>query len=242
MPTTLFTSLTEEDKTRAVERLIQESSPRHDFFLLVVLSILMATFGLIMNNGAVIIGSMLIAPLLSPVLSLSLGIVIADGKVILRSAYTIAKSLLFAIPASAIVALLFSSVGNLGPELNAEILSRTEPSILYAAVAVVAGAAASFALIKPQLSASLPGVAISVALMPPLAVTGIGLARFNAEIVSNSLILFLVNIAAIIFASMIVFSLMNLYIKRNVAEIAVAKEDLAMKKEEEEAKAAAEHS
>lgn len=235
MPTTLFTSLTEEDKNHAVEQLIQDSTPRHDFFLLVVLSVLMSTFGLLMDNVTVIIGSMLIAPLLSPILSLSLGIVIADNKVMWRSIYTISKSVLFAVPASAIVALLFSSMAGLDQGLNPEIISRTEPSILFAAVAIVAGAAASFAHIKPHLSASLPGVAISVALIPPLAVTGIGVAQLNLDLISNSFVLFLINIAAIIFASMIIFSLMNLYVKRGVAEIAVAKEDLALKKEEEKA-------
>jgi len=236
MATTLFTSLTEEDKSRAIERLIKDSTPRDDFFLMILLSILMASFGLLMNDVAIVIGSMLIAPILSPVMSLSLGVVIADSKLMLRSAYTIAKSVLVAIPAATAVTLLFASQVELGSGLNPEILTQTEPSIMFVAVAVVAGFAASFALIKPQLSDTLPGVAISVALIPPLAATGIGLAQLNADVISGALILFLVNAAAISFASIITFSFMNLYVKRNVAEVAVEKEDLAMEQEVEKAK------
>lgn len=65
---TLLTDLTEEDKAKAVEDLIVNSSPRQDFFLMIVLSVLMATFGLLINSSAVIIGSMLVAPMLFPIM------------------------------------------------------------------------------------------------------------------------------------------------------------------------------
>lgn len=235
MATTLFRAMTEQDKTVAVKRLIEESTPHDDFFLLAILSILMAVFGLLLNSPAVIIGSMLIAPLLSPILGISLGIVMADTRLIFRSLLTLSKAIAWSIPFAAIATLLFASQAGLSPELNPEIISRTEPSILYLAVAVVAGMAASFALIKPNLNASLPGVAISVALIPPLAVTGIGLARFDWAMMTDSFILFLINAVSIIFASMVVFSLMNLYVKRSVAEKQIDKED---KKLEDEKKAA----
>lgn len=235
MVTTLFSTLTEEDKNDAVRRLIEESTPRDDFFLLSVLSVLMAVFGLLSNNVAVIIGSMLIAPLLSPILSISLGVVMADSKLITRSMWTLLKGIAWTIPSAAVATLLFMSQAGLTDELNAEIISRTEPSIIAIAIALVAGAAASFALIKPQLNATLPGVAIAVAIIPPLAVTGIGLARFDWAMATDSFILFLVNIIAIIFASMVVFSLMNLYVKRPVAEKAIQKEDAELKKEKQKA-------
>ena len=74
----LFThlnTLSDEDKSKAVEKLITDSTPDFDFFLLMTLSMLMATFGLLIDSAAVVIGSMLIAPLLSPIFSFSLGIV-----------------------------------------------------------------------------------------------------------------------------------------------------------------------
>jgi uncharacterized hydrophobic protein (TIGR00271 family) len=240
MATTLFSTLTEKDKNEAVRRLIEESTPRDDFFLLSVLSVLMAVFGLLTNNVAVIIGSMLIAPLLSPILSISLGVVMADTRLIMRSLWTLLKSLAWTIPAAAIASLLFMSQAGLTEELNTEILTRTEPTVIAIAIAIVAGAAASFALIKPQLNASLPGVAIAVAIIPPLAVTGIGLARFDWAMATDSFILFLVNCISIIFASMVVFSLMNLYVKRPVAEKAIEKEDKELAEEKRKAKQQAE--
>ena len=226
MTLVLFNNLTEKDKSDAIENLIAESTPRQDFFLMMVLSVLMATFGLLINNTAVIIGSMLIAPILYPILSLSLGIVMADFKLISRSFYTLLKSMVFGIAAAAVIALFFSQ--------DCEV-SLVEPSLIYVMIAIVAGMAASFALIKPHLSETLPGIAISVMLIPPLASTGIGIAKFDWNTISNSFVLFLINTIGIIFASMIVFSLMHLYIRRMEARKAIKKEEKAVEREREKA-------
>ena len=225
----LFNNLTEKDKSDAVENLIENSTPNKDFFLMIILSVLMATFGLLINSPAVIIGSMLIAPILHPILSLALGIIISDTRLIYRSFYTVLKSLAYGIAAAALVTVFFSYEGY---SLTEEILARTEPSLAYAGIAIIAGLAASFALVKPKMSEALPGIAISVALIPPLAVTGIGIAKFDWGIISSSFILFIINSVGIIFSSMIVFSLMNLYVKRKVAETTIIKEDRKMEREE----------
>ena len=222
----VFNNLSEKDKSNAVENLIENSTPSKDFFLMIILSILMATFGLLINSSAVIIGSMLIAPMLYPVLSLALGITLSDPKLIYRSFYTVIKSLVFGISGAAIIAVFFS---NNEYDITNEIVARIQPSLAYAGIAVIAGLAASFAVVKPKISDSFPGIAISVALIPPLAVTGIGIARFDWGIISGSFVLFLINIAGIVFSSMIVFSLMNLYLKRKVAETTIAKEDMNLK-------------
>jgi uncharacterized hydrophobic protein (TIGR00271 family) len=235
MPTTLFSTLTGKDKNASIKQLIEDSTPHDDFFLMTVLAVLMATLGLLIDDVAVIIGSMLIAPLLSPILGLSLGVVMADSKLIFRSFWTITKSLAWAIPVAAIATLLFTSQADLGTELNGSIIARTQPHIINIAIAVVAGAAASFALIKPKLNATLPGIAISVAIIPPIAVTGIGLARFDWAMMTDSFILFVVNAISIVFASMIVFSLMNLYVKRGVADQVMDKEEKVLVKEKEKA-------
>lgn len=233
MATTLFSSLTEQDKSTAVKRIIDESTPRDDFFLMTVLAVAMATLGLLLNSVVIIIGSMLIAPLLSPIMGISLGIVMADSKLIYRSLRTLGRAMLFTIPTAAIFALLFTSQSGLTGAFNQEILERTAPNVINILIAVIAGLAASFALIKPELNATLPGVAISVSLIPPLAVTGIGLAKLNWTVMTDSFILFLINVIAIVFANMVVFSLMHFYVKRSVAEkeIAVADKQLAEDRE-----------
>lgn len=228
MVITVLDNLTEKDKSDAIEKLIQNSTPHQDFFMMVILSVLMATFGLLIDNSAVIIGSMLIAPILYPVLSLSLGIVMSDHRLISRSFNTVLRSVALGVAASAIVTLLFSKMGS---GTNFEIITRTKPSLMYAAIAVIAGMAASFALIKPRLSETLPGIAISVALIPPVAVMGIGIAKWNWGMMSSALVLLLINILGIIFASMLVFSLLNLYVKRKVAREVVEEEEKKLDKE-----------
>ena len=104
-------------------------------------------------------------------------------------------------------------------------MARTHPSLPYGALSIIAGLAASFALINPKLNESLPGVAISVALIPPLAVIGIGIALLDWTVVSNAFLLFIINIGGIIFASMITFSLMNFYVRRKVAQVTIAKDE-----------------
>lgn len=221
----LFNGLTEHDKSEAVRSLIHDSTPRPAFFLLIGLSVLMATFGLAINNTSVVIGSMLLAPILSPILSLSLGIVMSDSAILLRSAKTILYSGVLG-AGLAFVATLF-----LAYPFGYEVMSRTEPSLAYFAIAFVAGFAVAFARVKPDMSETIPGIAISVALIPPLAVIGMGLARFDWHIASGAFMLFLTNIIGIVFATMIVFSLMNFYVKRSIAAATMTKEDRDLKKE-----------
>jgi uncharacterized hydrophobic protein (TIGR00271 family) len=229
----LFNNLNSKDKSDAVERLIKSSTPNQDFYFMTVLSVLTATFGLLLNNVAVVIGSMLIAPILYPLLSLSLGIIMSDAKLISRSFYTILKSMAFGIIAAGFATLLFA---NHFERITPEILLRTHTNLPYTVIAIAAGLAGSFALVKPQLNETLPGIAISVALIPPLAVIGIGVANFSWEIVSGSLLLFLVNVVGIVFASMITFSLMNFYVKRTEAKKAVEKEEKKLKEDIKKAK------
>lgn len=232
MTLVLFNNLRSRDKSDAIERLIEGSTPNQDFFFMIIISILTATFGLLVNDVAVIIGSMLIAPMLYPLLSLSLGIVMSDSKLISRSFYTILKSFALATVAAAGATFIFSSHIS---ELNPEIISRTRTTIPNVMIAIAAGFAGSFALVKPKLNENLPGVAISVALIPPLAVFGIGIAKLNVTVFTGSLILFLVNVGGIIFASMVTFSLMDFYEKRKEAHEAAEEAD---KKAEQERKRA----
>ncbi|PIR73846.1 MAG: TIGR00341 family protein [Candidatus Moranbacteria bacterium CG10_big_fil_rev_8_21_14_0_10_35_21] len=227
----LFNNLTEQDKCQAIEKLVSSSAPRTDFFLMIILAITMATFGLLLNSAAIIIGSMLIAPMLYSILSLSMGIIMSDFNLISRSFYTTLKSIAFAIGASILITIFFSS-GDFVP--NAEIMARTQPSLAYGAVAIIAGLAASFAMVKPHLNETLPGIAVSVALVPPLATTGIGIALLDWNIISNSLVLFLINVVGIIFASMLIFSLMNFYVKRSLANEAMQKEEILIEQEKEQ--------
>ncbi|MAQ77106.1 TIGR00341 family protein [Candidatus Campbellbacteria bacterium] len=222
----LFHDITESDKTKAIDSLIHDSAPKPSFFFLVIMSVLMASFGLLINNASVIIGSMLIAPILSPILSIALGITLGDNKLISASGYTILKSLFYSISLSALTTWLLWSVigaGELRDVLNPEILSRIEPNIVYLFIAIVAGLATAYARVKPELNEALPGTAIAVALVPPIATIGIGIAFWNLTIISGALSLFILNAIGIILAAMVMFSLMNIYSKKRAVESALKK-------------------
>lgn len=219
----LFEQVTEREKQEAVQKLIEYSYPNTDFYLMVILSVAMATFGLLLNSASVVIGSMLIAPILYPTLSLAMGVTMNNRAVLHKSAIALVKAFLFALGTSFVITVLFGT--RYGAISSAEIISRTGPSLMHAGVAVIAGFAASFALIKPKLSEMLPGVAISVALVPPIAVTGIGIAVGNLGMIRGSFLLFLINALGVVFTSLLVFSLMNLYTKRGAADRAIHEED-----------------
>lgn len=230
----LFNNISEENKVSAIKDLIEDSTPRPSFFFLVILSVSMAACGLLINNAAVVIASMLIAPILSPILSLALGIIMNDGKLISRSFYTLLKSTLYSIGISALITWLLWSL-NAGNDItkNLEIMSRANPSIVYLFIAIIAGTATAFARVKPDLNEALPGTAIAVALVPPLATIGIGVATLNLHLISGALAMFLLNIAGIILAAMVMFSLMNLYTKRELASKSTEAADKKLAKEKE---------
>lgn len=232
MRISVFDNIDNKSKSEAVDKLITNSTPRQDFFLLVILSILMATVGLLTNNVAIVIGSMLIAPVLYPIMGIAMGIVMANAKLIYRSLGTLGTSLLIGL-AAAIVVTLLAYVPGSGYvfEVTPEITLRTNPALSDVAIAIFAGLAASFALVKPQLSETLPGVAISVALVPPLSVFGIGLAVQDLVIASNGFILLLINILGILFACVMVFSIMNFYVQRSEAKEVIKEEDRKLEKE-----------
>lgn len=229
-------AVSEGEKSAAVKKLIEASTPHFDFFFLTILSVLMATFGMLENSAAVVIGSMLIAPILFPVLSLSLSIVMSDFNLIQRAGVTLIKASVLGVTAALLATLFFGT----GIELTEEITARTQPTLISFAIAVVAGFAVAYTLAKKHLSETLPGIAVAVALIPPLSAIGIGLAMLNWSVVAGATIFLLVNVLGIVFTSMLIFSLMNLYVKRNVAARAADVADREVEKEAEKIKEAIE--
>jgi len=102
---------------------------------------------------------------------------------------------------------------------------------MYAIVAAIAGFAAAFAMTKPHLNETLPGVAISVALVPPLASAGVALSVFEWGVFSNALMLFVVNVIGILFSAMIVFALLRFSVKKTVAVEIIKEEEKIIEEE-----------
>lgn len=224
-----FQSIEEQDKARVVRLLMESSTPNFDYFFMMALAVVMATLGLLAGSIAIVIGSMLIAPVLFPLLSLSLGVVMSDYKVLSRAARTLVQSIVLAVAASAAMTFLF---GN-GFSAGEAVMTLALPSLLHFFVAVVAGLAVAYALAKPKWNETLPGIAISVALIPPLATVGIGLAQFDFALATGAFVMFAVNFIGIAVAAMTLFSLMNLYAKRHVAQSTIKEEDEKVEAEQE---------
>ena len=228
MAITLFSSITNKEKEEAVLKFITHSTPRQEFYLMVALAIAMATFGLLLDNSAIIIGSMLISPILYAFLSLALGLSISDPNLMWRSLQTILKAIFWGLGISAVITLFADT-----DVVNHATLGGFRPSLLYGAVALIAGFAAAFTATRPQLNETLPGVAIAVALIPPIGASGIGLATLNWALFRGAFTLFLLNTLAIVGGSLVVFLLMNTYAKKRVVEETLRSEEKKIEAESE---------
>ncbi len=202
----LFPTLSTEDQLEVREDLINDAQPGQDYFVLIVLSSIIATLGLLLNSPAVVIGAMLVAPLMSPILGLSLGIVLGEVRLLRTSLESMFKGVM----ATIIVSVL---VGLISPlkEMTPEILARTQPTLLDLFIALASGMAGAYALSRKEVSAALPGVAIAAALAPPLAVVGLGLANGNMQAASGAALLFVTNLITISLAGMIIFTLLGIH-------------------------------
>ncbi len=194
------------DKGRIYHRIDNEVKFSLQYFSMLFLSIIICALGLIIGNNAIIIGAMLISPLLWPIIGLSLATVKNQNHLMRRSAGLLAVSL-------AVIVLTSFLISLISPfrEVNYEILSRINPTIFDLIIALAAGLAGTLILVWPQFSDALAGVAISASLLPPITVTGIGFAFARSDIAYGSFILFLTNLASIIFAGIIIFSLARFY-------------------------------
>jgi uncharacterized hydrophobic protein (TIGR00271 family) len=179
-----------------------KSSP--SFLTLMLLSALLAAFGLYANSSPVIIGAMILAPLMSPIISLAMGISRQDRSLVGGSVKTLINGVILALACAALTAVLLPL-----QSMTGEIRARVSPNLLDLGVAVISGIAGAYAHARQEVARSLAGVAIAVALVPPLVVAGIGLGWFDWRIFLGASLLFLTNLAGILFAAAITFSILG---------------------------------
>ena len=218
--------LTRIQKEEAVIKVFEQSAPKIDFYLMLMLSTIIVTLGLLMNSSAIVIGGMLIAPILFPLMSFSMGMVVGNFDLMKRSGNVIWQSILTVIVISFVISSFF-----IDKEMTSEIISRISPNLGYFIIASVSGAAVAYALVKPALSEILPGIAISVALIPPLSVVGISFSFLQWNKIVGSFELFLLNLIGIIFAAIAVFSMMRLYEVKDVVERKMRSEEKIIEQE-----------
>lgn len=174
------------------------------FLTLMILSTLVATTGLFANSSPVIIGAMILAPLMSPIISLSMGVIRANHFLISQSI----KTLLIGIIMALFVSSAFTFIIPLHDITN-EMQGRLHPNLLDLFVAIFSGIAGAYASSKEEVAKSLAGVAIAVALVPPLSVTGIGIGFGDLQMIYGSFLLFITNLVGITLSAAITFIILG---------------------------------
>jgi uncharacterized hydrophobic protein (TIGR00271 family) len=180
------------------------ATTKSSYLILMVLSTVLATFGLFANSNPIIIGAMILAPLISPVISLSMGTLRQDKSLIKNSMVTIGWGLLLSYLSTILLTLITPIYA-----INSEISSRLEPNLLDLGVAVVSGAAGAYAHANANIAKTLAGVAIAVALIPPLAVSGIGIGWGDWDVFIGAFLLLITNLTGMVLSGAFTFLLMG---------------------------------
>lgn len=195
--------LPHNERNRLYNSVLEESHPDAEYWAMLVLSGLIALFGLLQNSSGVVIGAMLISPLMNPILSAALALILGDGNLGSKSALVLAPSI-------AGVILITWGVTWLSPlkEATPEILARTNPNLHDLFIAFLSGLAGTLALRGGSTAMRVvPGVAIAVAVVPPLAVVGFGLGTRHWANAGGAFLLFMTNLVAIMLSASLVFRL-----------------------------------
>ena len=205
----VFPTLDVSEQAEVYKKIHRGARPSVDFFVMMGLSAVIASFGLLQNSPAIIIGAMLVAPLMSAIMAIGLGITMGNLRLLRRAIEATLKGAALAIAVSILAGLVVPTGGP-----TAEILARARPNLLDLGVAIFSGFAGAYALCRQDLTEALAGVAISAALVPPLSSVGVGLALGNIGIASGAFLLFLTNLIAIGGSSGVIFLLVGFHPER----------------------------
>lgn len=175
------------------------------FVIMLLLSGIIATAGVLLDSTATVIGAMIIAPLGTPILGIAAGIVTGRARLVVASVLWVGAGFVAVVIIGALFSLALPSTANLAA--NSQISGRTSPQLMDLVAALATGVAGAFAMSRKDLSAVLPGVAIAISLVPPLGVVGVTLGQGDWDGAVGAFLLFFSNVVALIIAGAIVFTL-----------------------------------
>ena len=170
------------------------------YWLELLLSMGIATFGLVLNSSGVVIGAMLIAPLMTPIVELAMALAVMSAYLLVQALVRLVFSVLVVSLGAALITAVLPF-----QEATHEILARTSPTLLDLFVAIFCALAAAAVTVRPHAGAAstAAGTAIGISLVPPLCATGFGLGSGSREIAEGAFLLFTANFCAIlVFASL----------------------------------------
>jgi len=228
LPTTRETALPSietSDVLRMRERLLFDGPERGKklsaFWVLLLLAAVIASAGIVADSTATVIGAMIVAPLMTPILGIVLSVTIGDGRNLAISVVLVLTGALSVILVGYLLGLAVDLP--VDASTSSQVAGRVEPRIVDLVAAIATGAVGAFALVRSDVSDTLPGVAIAISLVPPLAVVGLTLEAGQPDESLGALLLFLTNVGAILITGLIV---MGLYHVRPVAVRAAARPPL----------------
>lgn len=204
-----FPLLDRDDRSALTDRVRGSSHLDADYVVMMALAAVLASLGLMQGSTAVVIGAMLVAPLMGPLLGAGLAVTQSNIQLFRNSVGAVA----FGVAMGFVIALL---VGLLNPgfEPSLEIEARGNPDLFDLGIAFASGMAAAYAQGRPNVAATLAGVAIAAALVPPLAVVGLALTTDRPLIAADAAILLVTNIIAIILGAALVFRMLGVRVAK----------------------------
>jgi uncharacterized hydrophobic protein (TIGR00271 family) len=180
----------------------RDTNEAMSYWLQLVVSIGIATLGLVVGSAAVVIGAMLIAPLMTPIIGMAMGLSTGSPFLVLRSAGRILLSVAVAVGGAGVITLMLPF-----HELNAEISARATPTALDLLTAAFCALAGVYAALRPgsDTATTAAGTSIGISLVPPLCASGYGLGTLSFSIAGGSALLFLTNLVAIVAVGTVAF-------------------------------------
>ncbi len=202
----LFPPLDRETRIELLERITEGSKISKDYIVLMILSTSLASFGLLQGSTAVVIGAMLVAPLMGPLIGAGMGITQGNAVLFRESLKGVFAGIAIGVSVSLLIGLT-----NPGFEPSMEIEARGEPDLFDLEIAFLSGFVAAYAFANTKLASSIAGVAIAAALVPPLAVVGVALTIGETVISLNAALLLATNIVAVILGAFLAFRMLGLH-------------------------------
>ncbi|MFC7304744.1 DUF389 domain-containing protein [Streptomyces monticola] len=191
-------------KTLFIERNWRSPSSTR-FWVLLVLASVIASAGVVGDSTATVIGAMIVAPLMTPILGSALALVLADRHHLARSVLLVIGGALAVVAIGLLMGWLVAPPDAFAS--NSQVSSRISPRLIDLLAALATGTVGAFALVRSDVSDTLPGVAIAISLVPPLSVTGLLLTVGRYHDAFQSALLFTTNVAAIVATGTLVFLL-----------------------------------
>jgi uncharacterized hydrophobic protein (TIGR00271 family) len=207
--------ITAADLTRMRTHLLFDGpegrSKQSKFWVLLVFASAIAAAGVVGDSTATVIGAMIVAPLMTPIMGTVLSITTSDRDNLIRSVLMVIGGAL----AGIVVGYLF---GMLAPidvvaSSSSQVAARINPRLIDLAAAIATGAVGAFAQCREDVSDTLPGVAIAISLVPPLTVVGLTLEAGELHQAWGALLLFLTNVAAILLTGVIVMTMFRVHVQ-----------------------------